>query len=179
MELIPPMNRKPMMGNLSPPLGPAPSASALDHQGGLSLWLRAGIFTLALLAAARPERWDWSLPSLHAVVLGLFAYSILGELAAGALALFAPIGIFIAIAALLCFDRIVYVPSYRLARGRFQFSALAAFSAAVAVEGAVACGLICVVHQRVCRQNSAPSSVNAETSRSEIPRINFHRVPKR
>lgn len=136
------------MGNLSPPQAPAPSASALDHQGGFSLRLRTGIFTLALLATARPDRWDWSLPSLHAVFLGVFAYSILGELAAGALALLAPIGMFIVIVGLLCFDRITYVPIYRLFRIRFGLGALLAFSISVAIEGTVAGGVISAVQHR-------------------------------
>jgi hypothetical protein len=150
MELFGFLDRKLMMSNLSPPSrAPGQPASPLDHQGGLSLWLRTGVFALLLLAAARPDRWAWSLPSLHAVFLGLFAYSILGELAAGALALLAPIAIFIAAIVLLCFDRAVYVPTYRLARYRFNWSALAAFSLAVIIEGAVAGGLIFgVYHHR-------------------------------
>ena len=140
MELFALVERKPIMGNLSP----------LDPQGGLSLWLRSGIFALALLAAARPDRWAWSLPSLHDVFLCLFAYSILGDFAAGVLAVLVPIAIFVAAIVLLCFDRVVYVPAYRFARGRFQLSALAAFIAAVAFEGAVAGGLILAVRHHAC-----------------------------
>jgi hypothetical protein len=137
-----------MMSNLSPPPQAPQPMSALDHQGGLSLWLRAGIFALALLAAARPDRWDLSLPSLHAVFLGLFAYSIMGELAACLLAILTPIALFAAAIVLLCFDRATYVPTYRFARAHFRLSALAAFSLAVAIEGAVAGGVIYSACQR-------------------------------
>ena len=134
------------MANLSPPfLAPPPPASALDHQGGLSLWLRAGIFALALLAAARPDRWAWSLPSLHDVFLVMFAYSILGEIVVGVLAVLASIMIFVIVIALLCFDRMVYVPAYGVVRRRFHWNALASFSLAVAIEGAVACSLILTI----------------------------------
>lgn len=137
-----------MMSNLSPPPPAlAEPTSPLDHQGGLSLWLRGGIFALVLVVAARPDRWAWHLPSLHAVFLGLFAYSILGELAACVLAILAPIALFAAVAMLLCFDRLVYVPTYRLARGRFRLSALAAFTVAVCVEGAIAGGVIMAVRK--------------------------------
>jgi hypothetical protein len=138
------------MSNLSPSArAPAPQASPLDHQGGLSLWLRAGIFALALLAAVRPDRWVWSLPTLHDVLLWLFAYSIVGDFVLGVLGIMVAVVIFVAVIMLLCFDRGVYVPAFRLARGRFQLSALAAFSVAVLIEGAVTVGLILGVRHHV------------------------------
>ena len=134
------------MSSLSPP--PRKPVSVLDHQGGLSLWLRAAILTLALLVAARPDRWAWSPPSLHDVCLWLFAYSIVGEVAAALFAVIAPIAIFAALVLLLCFDRMVYVPAFRLMRIRFKLSTVTAFCAAVAIEGAVAGALILAASHR-------------------------------
>ena len=161
MELFALVDRKPIVGNLSPPSrAPAMPASPLDHQGGLSLWLRAGIFALALLAAARPDRWAWSLPSLHDVLLGIFAWSIVGDFISAFLVIPAMIVISAVVCGLLCFDRIVYVPAYRLARGRFRLCALAAFTAAVAIEGIVAGGLIFAVRHRARpTEGAAPASV--------------------
>ena len=149
-----------MMGNLSPPpRAPMARTSPLDHQGGLSLWLRGGIFVLALLAAARPDRWGWSAPSLHDVFLDLFAYSIVGDFVVGLLSFAAPIVVFVAVIALLCFDRLVYVPTYRLMRNRFRLSALAAFGLAVVIEGAVAGGFILALRQHARASDPAPSIV--------------------
>jgi uncharacterized membrane protein YciS (DUF1049 family) len=159
MELFASLDRTSKMSNLSPPSrAPAQPASLLDHQGGLSLWLRAGIFALALLALLRPDRWAWSLPSLHDVFLWLFAYSIVGDLVGGVFAVIAAIAIFVAVVVLLCFDRIVYVPAYRIARSRFRLSALAAFSMAVVIEGLAGGGTILAVRHRIRSIDGAGST---------------------
>jgi hypothetical protein len=142
-----------------PARAPAAATSPLDHQGGLSLWLRGAIFSLALLAAARPDRWGWSLPSLHSVFLSLFVYSILGDFAVGLLAILAPIAICFAVTGLLCFDRVIYVPTYRLARNRFRLSAWAAFGLAVLIEGFAAGNLIMAYRHHVHAPESAPTIV--------------------
>jgi hypothetical protein len=68
-----------------------------------------------------------------------------GDFFSGFLVVLATIVISAVVVALLCFDRGVYVPAYRIARWRFRFSALAAFTAAVAIEGAVAGSVILAV----------------------------------
>ena len=171
MELFAPLDRTSKMSNLSPTSrASAQPASLLDHQGGLSLWLRAGIFALALLALVRPDRWAWSLPSLHDVFLWLFAYSIVGDLVGGVFAVIAAIAIFVAVVVLLCFDRIVYVPTYRIARSRFRLSALAAFGLAVAIEGLTGGGAILAVHRHI-RSTGGAGPTPAISLRHSQPRI--------
>jgi uncharacterized membrane protein YciS (DUF1049 family) len=125
---------------------------------------------LALLTLVRPDRWAWSLPSLHDVFLWLFAYSIVGDLVGGVFAIVAAIAIFVAVVVLLCFDRIVYVPTYRIARSRFRLSALAAFGLAVAIEGLAGGGTILAVRRHI-RSTSGAGQTPAIYLRHAQPRI--------
>ena len=152
------------MGNLSPQSRvSAQPASLLDHQGGLSLWLRSGIFALALLAVVRPDRWAWSLPSLHDVFLWLFAYSIVGDFVGGVFTAIAAIAVFVVVVILLCFDRIVYVPAYRIMRSRLRLSALAAFSLAVVIEGLAGGRTILAVRRHIRGAGPTPTIVLRHT----------------
>jgi uncharacterized membrane protein YciS (DUF1049 family) len=90
------------------------------------------------------------------------AYSIVGDFVVGLLGVLVPVVIFLAVIALLCFDRVVYVPAYRLARDRFRLNVLVSFCVAIGIEGGMGTGLFFAVKHRArtTKSSTPPSAVS-------------------
>ncbi|OGR97789.1 MAG: hypothetical protein A2V88_09265 [Elusimicrobia bacterium RBG_16_66_12] len=141
---------KPLVPSPSPPS--PPGASFLDDIGGKSLALRSGFFLSCLLCwlllRFRPDRWSFPNITLEGVLLAVVVWSVALRVAYAFMAplidlftgIILPIAGSLAAACLLIFDRVAYVPAFRVCRLRLP--PWPSFILALAVESVLIFGLL-------------------------------------